>query len=274
MIVFSKLEAELMEHLRVVFEMLRKEKSVVNGKKSDFFMEEIHFLGHIVSKDGVRMDPAKIKAIQEWPEPVNLHEVCSFLGLCSYSRRFIRFFTEIATPLHDLTCKGVVFWFGERQQQAFKLLKEKLTKETVLVFPDLKKYFQVQCDACGNNIGGVLMQDGHVITYESRVLRGLEQFMQIYEEELLVVRGGGGFGHKEVEMIEHVVLEAFPAHDIEVYSKEPHTFDLDKVAPATKQSDGKDISVDETSLEDIKQVMGEKTEMKHMYDRAQKKVLR
>ncbi|MCO5579772.1 hypothetical protein L7F22_033634 [Adiantum nelumboides] len=70
MIVLSKSEAEHMEHLRAIFEMLRKER-LVNGKKSEFFMEEIHFLGHIVSKDGVRMDPAKIKAIQDWPEPIN-----------------------------------------------------------------------------------------------------------------------------------------------------------------------------------------------------------
>ncbi|MCO5586458.1 hypothetical protein L7F22_040398 [Adiantum nelumboides] len=91
MIVFSKSKAEHMEHLRAVFEMLRKERLVVNGKKSEFFMEEIRFLGHIVLKDGVRMDPAKIKAIQNWPEPINIHEVHSFLGLCSYYRRFIRF---------------------------------------------------------------------------------------------------------------------------------------------------------------------------------------
>ncbi|MCO5548671.1 hypothetical protein L7F22_002130 [Adiantum nelumboides] len=167
-IVFSKSETKHMEHLRAVFEMLPKERLVVNGKKSDFFMEEIHFLGHIVSKDGVRMDPPKIKAIQDWPEPVNLHEVHSFLGLCPYYRRFIRFFVEIAAPLHDLTCKGVVFRFGERQQQAFKLLKEKLITEPVLILLDLRKYFHVQCDACGTSIGAVRMQDGHVIAYESR----------------------------------------------------------------------------------------------------------
>ncbi|MCO5592713.1 hypothetical protein L7F22_046716 [Adiantum nelumboides] len=163
MIVFSKSEAEHMEHLRAVFEMWRKERLVVNGKKSEFFMEEIHFLGNIVSKDGVRMDPAKIKAIQDWPEPVNLHEVRNFLRLCSYYRKFIRFFAKIATPLHDLTRKTVVFHFGERQQQAFKFLKEKLTTEPVLTLPRLRKSFQMQCDACGNSIGVVLMQDGHVM---------------------------------------------------------------------------------------------------------------
>ncbi|MCO5615010.1 hypothetical protein L7F22_069298 [Adiantum nelumboides] len=108
MIVFSKSEAEHMEHLRAVFEMLRKERVGVNEKKSELFMEEIHFLGHIVSKDGVRMDPTKIKAIQDWPEPVNLHGVCNFLGLCSYYRRVIRFFAEIAAPLHDLMRKALV----------------------------------------------------------------------------------------------------------------------------------------------------------------------
>ncbi|MCO5611046.1 hypothetical protein L7F22_065296 [Adiantum nelumboides] len=175
-----------MEHLRVIFEMLQKERLLSMGRR-EFFMEEIHFLGHIVLKDGVRMDLAKIKAIQDWPEQVNLTEIRSFLGLCSYYRRFTRFLAEIAHPLRDLTRKDVVSWFGERQQQAFKLLKEKLTTERVRVLPDLKKSFQLRCDACGSNIGAMLMQDGHVIAYESRVLRGPEQHMQIYEEELLAV---------------------------------------------------------------------------------------
>ncbi|MCO5559206.1 hypothetical protein L7F22_012801 [Adiantum nelumboides] len=74
MIGFSKSEAEHMEYLRAVFEMLQKERLVVNGKKSEFFMGKIHFLGHIVLKDEVRMDLAKIMAIQDWPEPVDLHE--------------------------------------------------------------------------------------------------------------------------------------------------------------------------------------------------------
>ncbi|MCO5601055.1 hypothetical protein L7F22_055172 [Adiantum nelumboides] len=90
MIVFSKSEAKHMEHLRAVFEMLRKKRLVVNGKKIEFFMEKIHFLGHIVSKDGVRMDPAKIKAIQDLPEPVNLHEFSWIVLILSQIHSFLR----------------------------------------------------------------------------------------------------------------------------------------------------------------------------------------
>ncbi|MCO5563960.1 hypothetical protein L7F22_017612 [Adiantum nelumboides] len=184
--------------------MLRKERLVVHRKKSEFFMEEIHFLGHIGSKDGVRMDPAKIKAIQDSLKPVNLQEVHNFLGLCSYYCKFIHFLAEIVAPLHDLTRKGVVFRFGERQQQAFRLLKEKLTTVPVLILPDLKKSFQVQCDACGSGIGALLMQggallmqDGHVIAYESRVLRGPEQrrFMRRRLELLAMIHALQSWKH-------------------------------------------------------------------------------
>ena len=82
---------------------------MVNGKKSEFFMSKIHYLGHIVSKDGVRMDPDKIKAIQEWPELKSVHDIRSFLGLCSYYRRFVKWFVVVAGPLHDLTKKNVQF---------------------------------------------------------------------------------------------------------------------------------------------------------------------
>ena len=121
------------------------------------------------------MDPAKVEAIRSWPPLKNVHEVRSFMGLCSYYRRFIHHFAEIASPLHDLQKKGVSFRWVEKEIAAFETLKEKLYCEPVLILPDLGKAFYVQCDACGNSIGGVLMQEGHVVAYESRVLQALER---------------------------------------------------------------------------------------------------
>ncbi|MCO5577142.1 hypothetical protein L7F22_051587 [Adiantum nelumboides] len=118
-IVFSKNEADHRDHLLQVFQALRHHKLVIDAKKSEFFLPEIHFLGHIVSAAGVQLDPAKIEAIRNWPDLKNVHEVRSFLGLCSYYRRYVRKFAEIASPLHMLTQKGVPFLWGVTEVTAF-----------------------------------------------------------------------------------------------------------------------------------------------------------
>ncbi|MCO5567678.1 hypothetical protein L7F22_021372 [Adiantum nelumboides] len=130
------------------------------------------------------MDPAKVEAIKSWPDLKMVHDVRSFLGLCSYYRRFIRNFVEIASPLNALRKKGVTFRWTQKEISAFNLLKEKMTSDLVIVLPDLRKSFVVQCDACGSSIGAVLMQDGRVVAYESRILQGPEKTMQVYEKEL------------------------------------------------------------------------------------------
>ncbi|MCO5576612.1 hypothetical protein L7F22_030427 [Adiantum nelumboides] len=186
-IVFSKNEADHRDHLLQVFQALRHHKLVINAKKSEFFLSEIHFLGHIVSAAGVQMDPAKIEAIRNWPDLKNVHEVRSFLGLCSYYRRYVRKFAEIASPLHMLTQKGVPFSWGVSEVTAFQTLKEKMTTGPVLILPDLQKSFEVYCDACGRSLGAVLMQEGRVIAYESRMFSKPEMTAQIYEKELLAV---------------------------------------------------------------------------------------
>ena len=117
----------------------------------------------------------------------NIHEVRSFLGLCSYYRRFIKWFANIASPLHALTKKGVHFKWIEKERNTFGTSKEKLTTTPVLTLPDFRKPFLVQCDACGSSIGAVLTQDGHPIAYESRILKDSEKPLQIYEKELLAV---------------------------------------------------------------------------------------
>ncbi|MCO5550656.1 hypothetical protein L7F22_004145 [Adiantum nelumboides] len=183
MIVYSKNEEEHRHHLAIVFKELRCHRLLINAKKSEFFLEEIHFLGHIVSKDGVRMDPAKVEAIKPWPDLKTVHDVQSFLGLCSYYRRFIRNFAEIASPLHALQKKGVTFRWTQKEISAFNLLKEKMTSDPVIVLPDLRKSFVVQCDACGSSIGTVLMQEGRVVAYESRILQEPEKTIQVVHVE-------------------------------------------------------------------------------------------
>ncbi|MCO5565198.1 hypothetical protein L7F22_018871 [Adiantum nelumboides] len=133
------------------------------------------------------MDPAKIEAIRNWPDLKNVHEVRSFLGLCSYYRRYVRKFVEIASPLHMLTQKGVPFSWGATGVTAFQTLKDKMTTGPVLILPDLQKSFEVYCDACGRSLGAVLMQEGRVIAYESRLFSKPEMTAQIYEKELLAV---------------------------------------------------------------------------------------
>ncbi|MCO5560761.1 hypothetical protein L7F22_014381 [Adiantum nelumboides] len=133
------------------------------------------------------MDPAKIEAIRNWPDLKNVHEVRSFLRLCSYYRRYVRKFAEIASPLHMLTQKGVPFSWGVSEVTAFQTLKEKMTTGPILILPDLQKSFEVYCDACGRRLGAVLMQEGRVIAYESRMFSKPEMTTQIYEKELLAV---------------------------------------------------------------------------------------
>ncbi|MCO5574133.1 hypothetical protein L7F22_027912 [Adiantum nelumboides] len=131
------------------------------------------------------MDPAKFKAIKSWTNVKTVHDIRSFLGLCSYYRRFIRHFVEIASTLHALTHKGVTFKWTTKEITAFKHLKEKLTSDPVTILPDLLKPFVVQCDACGNSLGPVLMQDGRVVAHESKVFSNRERTLQIYEKEML-----------------------------------------------------------------------------------------
>ncbi|RXY01996.1 hypothetical protein DD576_30230 [Klebsiella pneumoniae] len=107
--------------------------------------------------------------------------------MCAYYRRFIAKFSQVAGPLHDLTKKNVKFVWTAKEQNAFEKLKEKLTSQPVLVLPDLSKPFEVQCDACGDCLGAVLLQEGHAIAYESRRLNSDERVLGIYEKEVLAV---------------------------------------------------------------------------------------
>jgi hypothetical protein len=117
------------------------------------------------------VDPAKVKEIMEWSIPTTVTEIRSFLGLAGYYRRFIEGFSKIAKPMTSLLEKGREFKWDEKCQDNFDQLKKRLMSPLVLVMPDLQKGFDIYCDACGQGLGCVIMQEGHVIAYASRQLR-------------------------------------------------------------------------------------------------------
>ena len=145
------------------------------------------FLGHIVGKDGILVDPSKIEAVKNWPRPASVSEVRSFLGLASYYRRFVEGFSKIAVPLTELTRKSVRFNWSEKCETSFQELKQRLITAPVLSLPKENGKFVVYCDASKMGLGCVLMQDGRVIAYASRQLKEYEQRYPTHDLELAAV---------------------------------------------------------------------------------------
>ena len=128
-------------------------------------------MGHVISGEGIAVDPAKVEAVLDWEHPSTVTEIQSFLGLAGYYRKFIQDFSRIATPLTQLTKKGVRFVWSMQCHEAFDLLKQKLTTVPVLVIPSSKRCIVVYTDASLMGLGGVLMQTQRVVAYASRQLR-------------------------------------------------------------------------------------------------------
>ena len=127
-LVYSKDRENHNTHLQVVLETLRKEQLYAKLSKCEFWLNEVSFLVHIVSKEGIRVDPKKIEVVVEWKPPRNVTEVRSFLGLAGYYRRFVKGFSMIAAPMTRLLQKNVKFEWGEECQRSFDKLKAFLTE--------------------------------------------------------------------------------------------------------------------------------------------------
>ena len=158
-LVFSKSIKDHLKHVRAVLQTLRKERLHANMKKCTFGVDKLVFLGFVVSFKGVHVDESKIEAIKTWPQPTNLQQVCSFLGLAGFYHHFVKDFSSIATPLHALSKKNAPFVMGPLQSTAFDEVKSLLTHALILALPNFDKTFEVHCDASGTGIGGVLMQE-------------------------------------------------------------------------------------------------------------------
>ncbi|GJU68766.1 putative reverse transcriptase domain-containing protein [Tanacetum coccineum] len=183
-LIYSKTQEEHVEHLRLVLELLKKEKLYAKFSKCEFWLREVQFLGHVINGNGIHVDPSKIEAVKNWKAPRTLTEVRSFLGLAGYYRRFIENFSKIAKSLTILTQKCKTFDWGEEQELAFQTLKDKLCNAPVLALPDGPEDFVVYCDASGIGLGCVLMQRGKVIAYASRQLKIHEKNYTTHDLEL------------------------------------------------------------------------------------------
>ena len=126
------------------------------------------FLGHVLSKGGVAVDPSKVQDVLNWKQPKTVTHIRSFLGLAGYYRRFIKNFSKIARPMTQLLKKEKKFEWSEDCEASFQILKDLLTKAPVLVLPDIHKSFDIYCDASRHGLGCVLMQEGRVVAYASQ----------------------------------------------------------------------------------------------------------
>ncbi|GJY12068.1 putative nucleotidyltransferase, ribonuclease H [Tanacetum coccineum] len=183
-LIYSKSEEEHEVHLKTILDLLKKEKLYAKFSKCEFWLKEVQFLGHVVNRDGIHVDPSKVESVKNWKTPESSTEIRSFLGLAGYYRRFIENFSKIAKPLTLLTQKNKTYVWGDEQDEAFRILKEKLCNAPVLALPDGPDDFVVYCDASKQGFGCVLMQKGKVIAYASRQLKTHEKNYTTHDLEL------------------------------------------------------------------------------------------
>ncbi|GJX56568.1 putative reverse transcriptase domain-containing protein [Tanacetum coccineum] len=175
------------EHLKIILELLKKEELYAKFSKCEFWIPKVQFLGHVIDNKGIHVDPAKIESVKDWTSPKTPTEIRQFLGLAGYYRRFIEGFSKIAKPMTKLTQKKVKFEWGDKQEAAFQLLKQKLCSAPILALPEGSEDFIAYCDASKKGLGAVLMQREKVISYASRQLKIHEKNYTTHDLELGVV---------------------------------------------------------------------------------------
>jgi hypothetical protein len=131
-------------------------------------LKEVSFLGHIISKGGIFVDPSKVKDVLSWNTPQNVSNIRSFICLARYYRRFIKGFSKISKPITELLEKSKTFEWTPRREASFQELKKRLTTSPILTMPDMEKLFSIYCDTSGQCLGCILMQGSHVVAYASR----------------------------------------------------------------------------------------------------------
>jgi hypothetical protein len=183
-LVYYKSKEEHEKHLRMVLPVLREHQLYAKLSKCSFYEEQIHYLGHIIWKDGIVVDPENIEAIREWSAPKNVIEVRSFMCLSSYHISFIARFSWIAHPITSLQRKEKKFQWIEYCEKSFQQLKKLLTSAPILKIVDPNEDFVVCIYVWKEGLGGVLSQNGFVICYESRKLKEHKRNYETHDFEL------------------------------------------------------------------------------------------
>lgn len=188
-IVFAENYSEFLENLKEVLLKLREAGLTLKPSKCHFAMSSLKLLGYAVGRDGIRPDKSKVQAVSDFRTPRSVKDVQSFIGLCNYYRKFIKDFSMIARPLHDLTKKGRKFEWSEREEGAFRLLKDLLISAPVLAHYDPSLPIELRVDASGYGLGAILLQERdnvkHPIAYASRSLTKAETNYSTTEKECL-----------------------------------------------------------------------------------------
>jgi hypothetical protein len=163
--IYSKSEEEHAHHLQVILQRLRDYQLHTKFSKCAFWLKKVPFLGHIISTEGITVDPSKVQEVLYWKSSRSVTQICSILGLAGYYHWFIPNFSKIAKPMTQLLEKEAKFKWSPQCEDTFLTLKKLLTTAPVLAQPDIEKPFDVYCDASDTGIGGVLIQDGRAIAY-------------------------------------------------------------------------------------------------------------
>ncbi|XP_058776699.1 uncharacterized mitochondrial protein AtMg00860-like [Vicia villosa] len=148
-----------------MLQLLKGKELYAKLSKCEFWLEKVSFLGHVISGEGIVVNPSKIDAVLQWKTPKTVTEIRSFLGLASYYRRFIEGFSKLALSLTQWICKGRAFMWDVQCEEIFTELKKKLTTAPILILPNPEDSFVVYCDASKLGLGGVLMQNNKVVAY-------------------------------------------------------------------------------------------------------------
>ncbi|KAL0418873.1 UNVERIFIED_CONTAM: Retrovirus-related Pol polyprotein from transposon.6 [Sesamum radiatum] len=186
-LVYSPSEHKHEEHLRIVLQTLREKQLYAKFSKCGFWLKSVAFLGHIISEEGIIVDPRKVEAIGVWPRPMNVVEVRSFLGVASYNRKFVEGFSKIAMPLTRLTQKIVKFEWDSACEGSFTELKQRLASSPVLALSSNNGAIVIYSNASKNELGCVVIQNDKVIAFASRKLKSYELNYPTHDLELAVV---------------------------------------------------------------------------------------